>query len=103
VTRLINRAADILGVPRPDTKALWNERQRTTPKPFKHAGIADPVLKLVREDLLLSEIADKLGVTLDVVRKVVQYLRDTQGIEIPDGRARRKSLLKKARERPGNS
>ena len=58
-------------------------------------AMADPVQALLEQCLLIKEIAERLGVCRDTITKVVKYLRAVRGLDIPDGRTRRKGLDRK--------
>lgn len=63
---------------------------------LKHQQIADEVMRLVGEGLLLQEIAEQLGIGRDLVTKAFQWWHTSRGLAVPDGRARRKTLDRKS-------
>ena len=45
------------------------------------------------------EIAESLGCDINDITHAIDYLRKLKGVEIPDGRTRRKSLTMKTRNK----
>jgi hypothetical protein len=92
VRKLIKYWFESRGLPVPDGRSRRStlEQKHCVPPTFE--ALADPVLALLREDLLIEEIAARLGVCRDTITKVIKYLRTVHGLDIPDGRTRRKTL-----------
>ncbi|MAT69436.1 MAG: hypothetical protein CMJ58_07905 [Planctomycetaceae bacterium] len=73
---------------RPDGRSL---RGRLTPKRKAH-DIVDDVMELYNQDLLVSEIADRLNCGVHLVRQAVEKHFTDRGLPVPDGRTRRKEI-----------
>jgi biotin operon repressor len=69
------------------------EQKHQVPPTFE--ALAEPVLALLQQDLLIEDIAADLSVCRDTITKVIKYLRTVRGLDIPDGRTRRKGLKRK--------
>jgi len=55
--------------------------------------LADAAKALWDQDLLMQEIATRLGCNRDTVTKAIEYWFGSRGLKAPDGRTRRKNLL----------
>jgi site-specific DNA recombinase len=95
VTKLIKYWFESRGLPVPDSKNRRSTLQHKHQVPPTFKAIADQVLELLNANLLIIEIAERLGVCKDTITKVIKYLRTDRGLSIPDGRARRKTLGRK--------
>lgn len=95
VRKLIKYWFDSRGLPVPDGRSRRStliEKHRVQPI---FEALFDPVQKLLEEGLLIEEIASRLDVCRHTITKVIKYLRAVRGLDIPDGRTRRKSLNRK--------
>jgi DNA invertase Pin-like site-specific DNA recombinase/transposase len=101
VRKLVKHWFESRGLPVPDGRSRRSvlEQKHCVPPPFER--LADRVLKLLVDGWLIGEIAAKVGVCRDTITKVINYLRTVRGLDIPDGRARRRSLDHKV-SRPTN-
>jgi hypothetical protein len=97
VTGLIHRAEENRGIAQSDGRERRKQLLRKQRTPPIRERIADDVLRLLQKGMLIIEIADELSVDRNYVTDAIKYLRDGRGIDIPDGRTRRKSLSKKTR------
>jgi DNA invertase Pin-like site-specific DNA recombinase len=102
VRKLIKHWFESRGLPVPDGRARRSSLTQKHLVPPTFEALADPVLALLEEDLLIEEIAARLDVCRDTITKVIKYLRAVRGLDIPDGRTRRKSLDHKV-SRPNGS
>jgi DNA invertase Pin-like site-specific DNA recombinase len=57
--------------------------------------LAEEAKALWDQDLLLQEIAARLGCNRDTVSKAIKHWFESRGLEVPDGRVRRKGLPRK--------
>jgi transposase len=101
VRKLVKHWFESRGLPVPDGRSRRStlEQKHCVQPPFER--LADRVLKLLVEGWLIEEIAAEVGVCRDTITKVINYLRTVRGLDIPDGRTRRKSLDHKV-SRPTN-
>jgi DNA invertase Pin-like site-specific DNA recombinase len=83
------------GLPVPDGRGRRSTLEQKHQAPPTFEALADPVAALLGENLLLQEIGQRLGCCSETVTKVMDYLRTVRGLEIPDGRTRRKNLDRK--------
>ena len=97
ITKLMKHAANKRGVPYEDGRRRRQRLSRKSSEPANFELIADGVYRMLNEDRLIGDIAEHFGVSNNHITKVIEYLRKTRGLEIPDGRTRRKSLEKKNR------
>ena len=66
--------------------------------PAKYKQISDQVKEMLEEGILLLEIAERLDYSRDLITRAVRWCYESQGLPVPDGRSRRKTL--KVKERP---
>ena len=102
VRRLIEHWFTSHGLPVPDGRSRRSTLEQKHRVPPTFEALADSVLTLLHEGLLIEEIAARLDVCRDTITKVMKYLRTVRGLNIPDGRTRRKSLDHKV-SRPSGS
>lgn len=76
------------GLQPPDGRS---RRGRLQPKHKAH-DIVDDVMELYDQDLLVSEIADRLNCGVHLVRQAVEKHFTDRGLPVPDGRTRRKEI-----------
>jgi hypothetical protein len=68
--------------------------QKGTRKPL-HQRLADQVMKLWQEDILLQDIAKQLSCGCHTVSAAIRHWHESRGLVVPDGRTRRKTLTRK--------
>ena len=119
---LLTAIADELGIDRHQVTAawrIWHERRGLPAPPDGRArratvpdkNRAEPVFRSISEEvkalydqgLLIAAIADRVGRTRDTVRAALEYWFSSRGLEMPDGRHRRKTLLRKNRGPQGEA
>jgi len=90
VTALFDHAQKSLGLSKPNTRSrrLPSEGQKR---------IQDQVMERWHSGLLIQQIADELGICRPTIRRVVERWHASHGLQMPDGRARRKTLPLKQR------
>lgn len=93
VTKLLKHAAALYGVPYADGRSC-RPKHRT---PWKHLDKVTEVGRMVEQGMLLTEIAERLGLNRDDVTRAHNLYREQQGLPPLDGRARRKLLQRKNR------
>ena len=96
VTAIFDHAQTSLGLSKPNT------RGRRLPSD-KQKRIEDLVMERWHSGLLIQQIADELGVGRPTIRRVVARWYASRGLQMPDGRARRKTLPLKQRPASGDS
>jgi hypothetical protein len=87
------------GMANPDGRTRRKELDRKALAPNLAQRIADEVLELSQQGMLYEEIATRLDVDRNVVTAAINVQRK-RGIDIPDGRSRRKLLERKYRSTP---
>ncbi len=92
VTKLLKHWSKLHGVPLPDGHARRARLERKHTKPPLFEAIAAEVERMLGEGLLIVEIAARLKCDKNTITKSIDFLRKTRGLEIPDGRTRRKGL-----------
>ena len=95
--KLLRHAAEKRGVHLLDGRTRRKQLDRKRQKPLKHELIADIVEVKLKEGLMECVIAEELVCGRHLIAKAIQYLRNVRGLDIPDGRTRRKLLQKKTR------
>jgi len=63
--------------------------------PPLYQEVADRVMELYDEGLLLGKIADRLKLDRNTVTAAVRWWHESRGLPAPDGRTRRKQLTNK--------
>jgi site-specific DNA recombinase len=87
--------------------AIWHRRQGLEPhdgrsckkrlaRPKLAEQLAEKAKELWDRGLLMQEIATRLGCNLDTATAAIAHWFRSRGLEIPDGRTRRKSLPRKS-------
>jgi DNA invertase Pin-like site-specific DNA recombinase len=92
VRKLIKHWFESHGLPVPDGRSRRSTLKEKHQVPPMFEALADPVAALLKEDLLIEEIAARLRCCRETITKVIEYLRTVRGLDIPDGRTRRKGL-----------
>jgi site-specific DNA recombinase len=95
VRKLVVYWFDSRGLPVPDGRSRRSTLGQKHQLPPMFEALADPVQAFLQEGLLIGEIAERLGCCHETITKVIDYLRTTGGLSIPDGRTRRKGLAHK--------
>lgn len=79
------------------------KRQKQDRQLCQHQQIADEVMPRVENGELLQDIAVALDVDRNVITAAIRWWHEQRGLPVPDGRSRRKQLLKKtSRSRRSN-
>ncbi len=89
-------AFERLGQQMPDGRSRRSTLDCKHLQPPKYQEIAEEVMRLYREGLLLGEIADRIPCDRNTVTKTVEYWHTSRGLPVPDGRTRRKELPRKS-------
>jgi len=69
--------------------------ERKFAKPPLCQKVADAVIDLCDQGLLLGEIAERLEIDRNTVTAAIRWWHKSRGLPVPDGRTRRKQLAKK--------
>ena len=102
VTKLLKYWFESRGLVMPDGRS---RRASLTQKHFEpplYQEIADKVMVLYQQKMLLQNIADTLKVDRNTVTSAIRWWHKVRGLPIPDGRTRRKELEVKTSPRPEN-
>jgi site-specific DNA recombinase len=92
VRKLIKYWFESRQLPIPDGRGRRSTLAKKHQVPPMFESLATPVEALLKEGLLIEEIAERVGCCTATVAKVIDFLRAKHGLSIPDGRTRRKSL-----------
>jgi site-specific DNA recombinase len=92
MTAILNFAAKERGEVRVDGRARRSTLPDTTRPPTLGDLKTEEVMVLYQQGLLLGDIAEKLQIDRNTVTAVVAKWHEKQGLPVPDGRTRRKSL-----------
>ena len=92
VTKLIQHWHQSRGLVPPDGRARRGELVQKHQQPPLYQQVADDVMRLYDERLLLGDIATQLRIDRNTVTAAVTYWHESRGLAIPDGRTRRKTL-----------
>jgi DNA invertase Pin-like site-specific DNA recombinase len=87
------------GLTMPDGRSRRGGLQQQHAKPPQYQMIADEVMVLWRQEMLLQEIAERCNVDRNTVTAAVEWWHKTHGLPVPDGRTRRKNLAVKCSAR----
>jgi hypothetical protein len=96
VTKLLKYAYAKRGETPPDGRERHRIlKQRGALKQSIQEGIADDVKRMMDDGALLTEISEQLGVGRDTITAAKKCWYRTHGLPAPDGRTRRKELVRK--------
>ena len=95
VTKRIKHWFESRGQQMPDGRSRRSELKRKHSDPPMYQRISDEVKQLCDEGLLLGEIAERLNCDRNTITKARVFWYESRGLEVTDGRARRKSLPRK--------
>ena len=98
VTKLLKHWFESRGLEMPDARsrrAFLLHKQSTPPK---YQEIAEAVMVLYEQDVLLEDIAAELGCDRNTITKAVKYWHEARDLPVPDGRSRRKRINQRKRE-----
>lgn len=98
VTKLLQQWSVQHGQPLEDgRRRRW--KVKSAPVPF-FQQIAGRVMELHHTNVLLGEIAEELDCDRNTVTKAIQWWHAQRGLDVPDGRTRRKDLARKSKGSP---
>jgi transposase len=92
LTALLKFWFESRGLEMPDGRVRRASLKRKHVAPPLYQRIADEVMVLYRQQMLLQEIAARLGVDRNTITAAIRWWHESRGQEIPDGRTRRKDL-----------
>jgi transposase len=95
VSKLLKYASEKHGVPLEDGRQRRKRLAAKQMAPPKYVAIADAVKANLDSGMLIQEIADTMNVNKATVRKASEHWHESRGLTTPDGRTRRKSLVRK--------
>ena len=96
VTKLLKLAAARHGVELEDGRARHGRMKQEQGPPRCHERIAEQVMELVNQGLLLTDIAQQFGTHRDLITAAIRFWHESRNLPFPDGRTRRKSLKRKS-------
>ena len=99
VTKLLKYWSKVKGLTRIDGRTRRTQLAQQHAIPPLYQQIAERVMELYGENLLLVEIAQQLQCDRSTITDAIRWWHASRGLEVPDGRARRKDLTRKARKR----
>jgi site-specific DNA recombinase len=99
VRKLLQLAAQQHGEPLDDGRARQGRLTQEQGPPRHHEVIAEQVMELVNQGLLLTDIAQQLDTHRDMITAAIRFWHESRGLPVPDGRTRRKSLEQKSTKR----
>ncbi|MHB8954932.1 MAG: recombinase family protein [Pirellulaceae bacterium] len=95
VTKLLQQAAKKYGVTLEDGRARRGRLRCDQEGPPLFQRIADEVKRFADEGVHFHVIAEQLDCSLTLITKAWKFWHTSRGLEVPDGRTRRKSLAHK--------
>ena len=95
LTRLLKDAYARHGIPMTDGRTRRSSLGKKHQSPPPYQAISDEVFTLLEEDLLIEEIAQRLGHDRNTVTKAMVFAYESRQLPVPDGRTRRKGLDRK--------
>jgi len=95
ITKLLKHWYESRGLTMPDGRSRRSSLPQEYFEPPMYQLISDEVHRLCDEGLLLGEIAKQLKCDPNTITKAVAFWYESRGLEVPDGRTRRKSLERK--------
>ena len=103
VTKLLKYWFESRGLVMPDGRSRRATLKQKHVEPPLYQQIADPVMELYRQKMLLQDIADALEVDRNTVTAAIRWWHEVRGLPVPDGRTRRKQLDRKTSTKPDAS
>ena len=98
-TKRIKHWFESRGEQMPDGRIRRSELKCKHSDPPMYQRISDEVKQLCDDGLLLGEIAERLNCDRNTITKARVFWYESRGLEVTDGRARRKSLPRKGSKR----
>ncbi len=99
VTKLLHHWYESRGLKMPDGRSRRSELPRKHVEPPMYQRIRIEVKRLYDEGLLLGDIAAQLKCDINTITSAVAYWHESRGLDVPDGRTRRKTLDRKVSKR----
>jgi DNA-binding MarR family transcriptional regulator len=102
VTKLLKYWFESRGLVMLDGRSRRASLKQKHVEPPLYQQIADEVMVLYQQKMLLQDIADMLKVDRNTVTSAICWWHQVRGLPVPDGRTRRKELEVKTSPRPEN-
>lgn len=99
VSRLLKEAAIKQGTVMIDGRSRRKLTDHKQSLPRQHEQLAETVMSLFDQGLLLADIARRLSTHLNMITAAIRFWHESRGLPVPDGRTRRKSLEQKSLKR----
>ncbi|MGY8771631.1 MAG: recombinase family protein [Pirellulales bacterium] len=96
VTKLIRHWFESRGLEMPDGRSRRAQLTCKHQEPPMYQRISDEVKQLYDKELLIGDIAEKMGCDRNTITEANRFWYESRGLEVIDGRTRRKSLKRKA-------
>jgi site-specific DNA recombinase len=93
VTAVLKHWYNSRGLTMPDGRSSRQRLRESAPPLYQQ--LADQVMDLYRQQCLLQDIADQLGLDRNTVTKAKDWWHSSRQLPVPDGRTRRKELPRK--------
>lgn len=103
VTALLKHWFKSNGLKMPDGRSRRASLKKKHVEPPLYQEIADDVMALWHQGVLLQDIADRLRVDRNTVTATVRWWHEDHDLPVPDGRTRRKGLDRKTSSKSGDS
>ena len=103
VTKLLKFWFESRGLVMPDGRSRRATLKQKHVDPPLYQEIAEEVMALCRQKMLLQDIADTLKVDRNTITAAIRWWHESRGLPIPDGRTRRKELDQKTSPKPNES
>lgn len=92
VTKLLRYWFESRGLVMPDGRGRRASLKRKHIEPPLNQQIADDVMVLYRQDMLLQDIATRFKADRNTITAAIRWWHEIRGLPVPDGRTRRKAL-----------
>jgi DNA invertase Pin-like site-specific DNA recombinase len=80
------------GLTAPDGRARRSQLKKKHLMPPPYQAVAEQAMELYRRGKLLQAIASELGLDRNTITQAIRWWHASRGLDVPDGRTRRKSL-----------
>jgi DNA invertase Pin-like site-specific DNA recombinase/DNA-binding CsgD family transcriptional regulator len=90
VTKLLQQAAQLRGVPLVDGRSRRSTLEKKHFDPALYQRLADGVMRMVGDRTPLGQIAQELGVDRNTVTSAIRWWHESRGLPVPDGRSLRR-------------
>ncbi len=96
MSAIMDEAFLLLGQEKPDGRARRKTLEIKSKRPPLYQRVSEEVMELFGQGLLLQDIAEQLSLDRNTITSSVKHWHKKQGLPVPDGRNRRKTLPRKS-------